>query len=349
MRALVVLSGDFGCIARRVGNVVSQVTSESKSVHVLVVPGTGENEYVYPQLTTEALAFVAVFYKQCPSAVLLVGNFGRPHWKPSDLPDVDRCYVDAPDLAGSLGLKYSKLLESAQKSGTNDEPSSATPVEQFNGTVLGGTYDTIHSGHKVLLSEAIMMARNRVLVGIASGVLLAKKKVVELIRPAEARQEHVLEFLRDAGRGTNLTFEAPIITDFAGPAAFDSDLHCLVLSAETRPAWEKVNALRADNRLAPLACHVVANGELLEDHEEDDGRKEKKVSSSNERIERLGTLLKPVTRPVSKPYMIGLTGGSCSGKSSVSQKLLELHGVHVVDCDKLGHQAYCLVQSACAM
>ena len=39
------------------------------------------------------------------------------------------------------------------------------------------------------------------------------------------------------------------------------------------------------------------------------------------------------------PYLIGLVGGSASGKTSIGKKL-ETLGAGVVDCDKLGHVAY---------
>ena len=41
----------------------------------------------------------------------------------------------------------------------------------------------------------------------------------------------------------------------------------------------------------------------------------------------------------SKPYVIGLTGGIASGKSSVAKRLEGL-GAHIVDCDKLGLYTY---------
>ena len=70
---------------------------------------------------------------------------------------------------------------------------------------------------------------------------------------------------------------------------------------------------------------------------------EAKVSSSNARKEMLGELLRPpppAPRPVlSRPYLIGLTGGSASGKSTMARRLKEL-GAGVVDCDGLGHAAY---------
>lgn len=39
------------------------------------------------------------------------------------------------------------------------------------------------------------------------------------------------------------------------------------------------------------------------------------------------------------PYVIGLTGGSGSGKSSVA-KQLEVLGAVQIECDKLGHEVY---------
>ena len=44
-------------------------------------------------------------------------------------------------------------------------------------------------------------------------------------------------------------------------------------------------------------------------------------------------------KAVSKPYVIGLTGGSASGKSSIARYLEDI-GAGIIDCDKLGHQAY---------
>ena len=69
---------------------------------------------------------------------------------------------------------------------------------------------------------------------------------------------------------------------------------------------------------------------------------EAKVSSSNARKELLGELLKPAPSPrpvLSRPYLIGLTGGSASGKSTMARRFSDL-GAGVVDCDVLGHTAY---------
>uniref|UniRef100_A0A915ISY4 Dephospho-CoA kinase n=1 Tax=Romanomermis culicivorax TaxID=13658 RepID=A0A915ISY4_ROMCU len=41
----------------------------------------------------------------------------------------------------------------------------------------------------------------------------------------------------------------------------------------------------------------------------------------------------------SGPFLIGLTGGVCSGKTHIAAYLSDF-GAYVIDCDKLGHDAY---------
>uniref|UniRef100_A0A8C2P558 Bifunctional coenzyme A synthase n=1 Tax=Capra hircus TaxID=9925 RepID=A0A8C2P558_CAPHI len=81
--------------------------------------------------------------------------------------------------------------------------------------------------------------------------------------------------------------------------------------------------------------------QLLKDlnHKENE---EDKVSSSSFRQQMLGNLLRPpYKRPELPPgfYVIGLTGISGSGKSSVAQRLKGL-GAYIIDSDHLGHRAY---------
>ena len=70
---------------------------------------------------------------------------------------------------------------------------------------------------------------------------------------------------------------------------------------------------------------------------------ESKFSSSTMRYELLGNLLKKPNPSnddaMKEAYIIGLTGGIASGKSSIAKRLRRL-GAVVIDCDKLGHTAY---------
>ncbi|KAF2985932.1 hypothetical protein EK904_006724 [Melospiza melodia maxima] len=69
---------------------------------------------------------------------------------------------------------------------------------------------------------------------------------------------------------------------------------------------------------------------------------EEKISSSSLRQRLLGTLLRPPRRDAAlplRPYVIGLTGGTGSGKTSMA-KLLGQLGAFVIDADQLGHAVY---------
>lgn len=70
--------------------------------------------------------------------------------------------------------------------------------------------------------------------------------------------------------------------------------------------------------------------------------KETKISSSNQRMDLLGTRLKePTPKPhlPKYPYIIGLIGGIASGKSVISQHFEKL-GAAVINCDRLAHEVY---------
>lgn len=102
---------------------------------------------------------------------------------------------------------------------------------------------------------------------------------------------------------------------------------------------EKVNEVRKQNNLRRLSVHCI---ELVEADGSDPTEKELKVSSSNQRIDLLGTRIRNPEKNASlpqQPYIIGLTGGIASGKSKLSERLKEM-GAGIIDCDKLAHQLY---------
>lgn len=47
--------------------------------------------------------------------------------------------------------------------------------EFYNDVVLGGTFDRIHVGHKILLSEAVLRAKKRVVVGVTDQDMISCK------------------------------------------------------------------------------------------------------------------------------------------------------------------------------
>lgn len=164
----------------------------------------------------------------------------------------------------------------------------------------------------------------------------AAKLLCELIDPVETRIKDVREFLMAID--PTLTYEVVPIADAFGPTKSDPDLDVIIVSAETLRGGEKVNEVRAAAGLKPLQIHCI---NLIELETNEEG-KETKISSSNQRMDLLGTRLRePQPKPnlPNYPYIIGLVGGIASGKSVMS-KYFEQHGAVVINCDRLAHQLY---------
>lgn len=112
----------------------------------------------------------------------------------------------------------------------------------------------------------------------------------------------------------------------------------IIVSAETMRGGEKVNELRRSTGLQELKIHCI---DLVES-EPDADVKETKVSSTNTRMDLLGTRIhqpREHSNLPSKPYIIGVIGSIASGKS-VMTKRLEKFGAKIIDCDKLAHELY---------
>ncbi|XP_039553129.1 bifunctional coenzyme A synthase, partial [Passer montanus] len=209
-------------------------------------------------------------------------------------------------------------------------------LPEFLDVAVGGTFDRLHGAHRLLLSACCLLARRRLLAGVADGELLRHKVLPELIEPYEVRAAKLREFLEDVK--PSLCYDIVPLADPFGPSVTDPDLQCLVVSEETRRGGEAVNRKRHEKGLPELALYEI---KLMKDPDHTQNEEEK-ISSSSLRQRLLGTLLQPPRRDPAlplRPYIIGLTGGTGSGKTSIA-KLLGSLGAFVIDADKLGHAVY---------
>lgn len=167
-------------------------------------------------------------------------------------------------------------------------------------------------------------------------IFFLAKKLSELMFPLEKRIYDVKEFLHDID--DTLNCEVIPIQDPFGPTATDPNMDLIVVSTETMKGGEKVNEIRRKNQLNQLELYCIPLVEIEEAIKE----KEKKVSSSNQRMDMLGSQFKePFDRPnlAKKPYIIGLIGGIASGKSKMTERFQKM-GAGIIDCDKLAHSLY---------
>ncbi|XP_034242638.1 bifunctional coenzyme A synthase [Thrips palmi] len=225
----------------------------------------------------------------------------------------------------------------------DNESSETPPVDtdaneaMYDNVVLGGTFDRLHAGHKILLSEAVLRCRRKLTVGVTDESMLKTKCLTELIASCEDRIADVLEVLQDLD--PNIEYDVVPISDPFGPTIREPSFEMIVVSEETKAGGLKVNEAREAKSLKPLVVHSV---DLLVTQIKQEQEEEDKVSSGNLRLRVLGTRLKkPEARPnlPPSPYIIGLTGGIASGKSSIGRRLEEM-GAGLIDCDSLAHTLY---------
>lgn len=219
----------------------------------------------------------------------------------------------------------------------NHESSSNISNQIYDNVCIGGTFDNLHNGHKILLSTAQLKCNQSLTIGVTNEQMLKTKTLRELIETSEKRIQSLNEYLNDVD--PFIHYNVCEISDPFGPAIVDPTLEAIIVSEETIRGGEKINEIRKSKGMKPLKIDVI---KLLQDDHKESLIEENKVSSSSLRIRKLGTLLKlPEPRPnlPDKPYLIGLTGMIASGKSSIAKKLEKL-GAGIINVDMLAHKTY---------
>ncbi|TLS28299.1 hypothetical protein PpBr36_01492 [Pyricularia pennisetigena] len=177
---------------------------------------------------------------------------------------------------------------------TMHDPSSTADgeSEQTKGhgiVCIGGTFDHLHAGHKLLLTGgALLLDVPRMdegakpatfIVGITGDELLKNKKYAELVQPWDSRARSVIDFLATLLRlspeearpnidekdglfvarlrGGAVEVTCVRIQDAFGPTITMQEVTSLVLSAETRAGGKAVNDKRAELGWPPLELFEV--------------------------------------------------------------------------------------------
>lgn len=126
----------------------------------------------------------------------------------------------------------------------------------FNICGLGGTFDHLHDGHKLLLRTAFMVAK-KVVIGLATDSLLNEKKFKEKIEPFETRKENILNFIESINPNYRKNCTIIPLSDPFGPAITDPTIEIHISSEESYKNAIKINELRHEKGLNKMILVIV--------------------------------------------------------------------------------------------
>jgi len=162
------------------------------------------------------------------------------------------------------------------------DPSAATPqISGYPVVCLGGTFDYLHPGHKLLLTAGALLLQVpqkelsqtcKFIIGITGDELLKNKKYAAYVQPWETRARNVIIFLsrllrlstrgwkdellptieeqdgdfRASFRDGIICIQCVRIQDAFGPTITLENMDALVVSSETRSGGRAVNDKRAE-------------------------------------------------------------------------------------------------------
>jgi len=127
-------------------------------------------------------------------------------------------------------------------------------MKKFRKVAVGGTFDELHRGHKVLLIKAFEIGE-RVLIGLCTDEFARKLGKPHLTAPYEERLKELKTFLNVS----DLLEKAEIIplNDPFGPTLAQSCIEALIVSEETRATAVKINENRRKAGLPPLKIVTI--------------------------------------------------------------------------------------------
>jgi pantetheine-phosphate adenylyltransferase len=131
--------------------------------------------------------------------------------------------------------------------------------------MVGGTFDPLHVGHKVLLSRSFEIAGGDglVTIGLTSDDFASKKS--HPVRPYKVRREELIEWIESMDFSADYIVEC--LSDRFG-SALNQDFEALVVSEETFPVGEEINRLRRENGkkkvdIYQIRCILADDGRIV--------------------------------------------------------------------------------------
>ncbi|KAI8909794.1 hypothetical protein EDD86DRAFT_190476 [Gorgonomyces haynaldii] len=173
---------------------------------------------------------------------------------------VDICFIkqhDSTILVHPSQREYfdGQLIQSDVVS-THADYQLSNDTSLYDHVCVGGTFDHLHFGHKILLTMAAFVTQRRLVCGVVDPDpdRLKRKKYYEQMESTQVRISNVEQFLRKI---KDVEYQVEPIKDDLGPSAHDGLLQAIVGSSETKQGCEMVNQYRKQNGLQELKIHLI--------------------------------------------------------------------------------------------
>ncbi|KAF8852828.1 hypothetical protein BDZ45DRAFT_96987 [Acephala macrosclerotiorum] len=215
---------------------------------------------------------------------------------------------NSPPLLGRVEIVKGGI-SLVQRQSILNQPDQLISSAPHHVVIVGGTFDHLHAGHKLLLTATALLLQprtsaslpgRRLIVGITGDALLKNKKYADFLSSWKQRQEDVVDFLLSVllftrsspdeaistqsfdapvvnGRAIHtkieacsLTIECVEIQDPFGPTITDESVTALVVSAETRSGGKAVNDKRLEKGWKALEVFEV---DVLDARDVEEGSK----------------------------------------------------------------------------
>ncbi|KAF4608591.1 hypothetical protein EYR40_000936 [Pleurotus pulmonarius] len=144
---------------------------------------------------------------------------------------------------------------------------------------LGGTFDHLHAGHKILLSMGAWIASEKLIAGVTDDALLGSKSNKDLLQPLSVRISRILQFLRLFN--PHIQYDVVPINDVYGPTGWDPNVQGLVLADVL--VLVKVAKHREAHSLPALqtfVIDVISSSDAKLEHDDIEMLKQTKMSST---------------------------------------------------------------------
>ncbi|GMH33831.1 hypothetical protein BSKO_01665 [Bryopsis sp. KO-2023] len=153
------------------------------------------------------------------------------------------------------------------------QPDTTPPADvdevpyRFDRVAVGGTFDRMHAGHRLLLSATALVSDRVVFLGITADKLLLKKNHKELLEPYDFRCQSAVDFIKSIRPSLEVT-AAPLLDPMEPTAAeTKKEMQALVVSEETISGGAAINEGRIRRGFDPLTIVCVGLVKGAEDSE----------------------------------------------------------------------------------